>query len=200
MAKARAEIEARAHARDALAKAEYEKKVAHRKAQEEAGQKPTGREPKEPATGPKPKDQYNFTDPESRIMKAGNGDHFEQAYNAQATVEVESRLIAAQRVTDAPNDKEQLVPTVEAIAQAAGFVESVLADSGYYSEKAVETVERKAEAGGTQVYAAVEKTGHHRSVEDLERKEDPKEPEADASTTERMRHRMKTQKGRDGER
>ena len=50
------------------------------------------------------------------------------------------------------------------------------------------------------MYAAVEKTGHPRSVEDLEREEDPKEPEADASTAERMRHRMRTQKGRDGER
>ena len=39
----------------------------------------------------------NFTDPESRIMKAGNGDHFEQAYKAQAAVEVESRLMVAQR-------------------------------------------------------------------------------------------------------
>jgi hypothetical protein len=31
---------------------------------------------------PKEKDQYNFTDPESRIMK--NGDGFAQGYNAQA--------------------------------------------------------------------------------------------------------------------
>ncbi len=65
---------------------------------------------------------------------------------------------------------------------------------------AVDTVESKAEAGGTQVYAAVEKTCHHRSVEDLERKENPKEPEADASSTEKMRHRMKTQEGRDEKR
>ena len=63
---------------------------------------------------------------------------------------------------------------------------------------AVETVESKAEGGGTQVYAAVEKRGHHRSVEDLERKENPREPEADASTTEKMKHRMKTQEGLDG--
>ena len=44
-------------------------------------------------------------------VNAGNGNHFEQAYNAQAAVEVDSRLIVAPRVTDAPNDKEQLVPT-----------------------------------------------------------------------------------------
>lgn len=89
------------------------------------------------------------------------------------------------------------MPTVEAVVHAAGSVETVLADSGYQSEKAVETVESKAEAGGMPVYAVVEKTGHHRTVEDWERKEDPKEPEADASTTERIRHRMKTQKGRE---
>ncbi len=39
------------------------------------------------------------------------------------------------------------------------------------AEKAAETVESKAEAGGTQVGAAVEKRGHHRSVEEEGRPE-----------------------------
>ena len=47
-----------------------------------------GPAPTAPTPVPAPKDQYNFTDPESRIMKAGNGHHFEQSYNAQAAVEV----------------------------------------------------------------------------------------------------------------
>ena len=71
-------------------------------------------EPPPPAS-PQAKDQFNFTDPESRIMKAGNGAHFEQAYNAQAALETDSRLLVATRVTDAPNDKQQLVPTVAAV-------------------------------------------------------------------------------------
>ena len=88
----------------------------------------------------------------------------------------------------------------------AGWLPSATEIARYFpaekAEKAVETVESRAEAEGTgtRVYAAVEKTGHHRSVEDLERMEDPKEPEADAGTTGKLRHRMKAQEGRDGKR
>ncbi len=62
-----------------------------------------------PSPGPKPKDQDHFTDTESRIVKAGNGDHFAQAYPAQAAVAVENRLILGQWVTDAPKHKEPAV-------------------------------------------------------------------------------------------
>ena len=48
-------------------------------------------------------------------MKAGNGEHFEQAYNAQAAVDTDSYLIVGRYVTDAPNDKEQLNPIIESI-------------------------------------------------------------------------------------
>jgi hypothetical protein len=76
-------------------------------------------------------------------------------------------------------------------------VVAALVDSGFFSEKAVQQIER-ADAGaptGTIVYAAVEKTGHHRSVADLEAKSEPKSPAADASVTELMRHRLKTTAG-----
>ena len=66
----------------------------------------------------------------------------EQAYNAQAAVETESRLIVAARVTDAPNDKEQWVPTVQAVpAPVRAPVRAVLADDGFYSTAAVAAVE-----------------------------------------------------------
>jgi transposase len=77
LAAARAEIEARARVRAAADLAAHQAKAAARAAQEEKGQKPRGPEPKEPSAQPKPSDQYNFTDPESRIMKAGNGQHFD---------------------------------------------------------------------------------------------------------------------------
>ena len=54
-------------------------------------------------------------------MKAGSGQHFEQSYNAQAAVEVDSRLIVGERVSQAPNDKEELVPTVAAVGRAGGI-------------------------------------------------------------------------------
>src|SRR5271170_934172 len=95
--KARAEIEARALARHAVELAEHERKLGERAAKKEAGQGMRGPVPKAPTGQPAPGDQYNFTDPESRIMKAGSSQHFEQSYNAQAAVEVDSRFIVGER-------------------------------------------------------------------------------------------------------
>ena len=67
---------------------------------------------------PREKDQYNFSDPESRIMKGGDG--FLQGYNAQAAVEGVCQLIVGQTVTQAANDKEQLTPLLQAVEQQAG--------------------------------------------------------------------------------
>jgi hypothetical protein len=79
---------------------------------------------------PEDKDQYNFTDPESRIMKGADG--MVQGYNAQAAVEPELLLIVGQSVTEAANDKQQLAPMVELIEQQSGQrPEAVLADNGF---------------------------------------------------------------------
>jgi transposase len=109
--RARQVIEQRAQEMAAAQQEEYKAKQAKRQAQPEAGQKPRGTEPTPPSEVPDPKAQYNFTDPESRIMKAGNGQHFEQSYNAQAAVD-EQMVIVGERVSVAPNDKEELAPTV----------------------------------------------------------------------------------------
>ena len=194
LAQARAEIEARAHVRYTARLAEHEQKLAERAAKKERGEKVGGQPPQPPTPTPEPGDQYNFTDPESRIMKAGNGNHFEQSYNAQAAVEVESRLIVGERVSQSPNDKQELVPTLAAIPTAAGTVAAVLADSGFFSAAAVQQIEHN-EASPT-VYAAMEKTGHHRSVADLEKRPDPASPAADASIAEVMRHRLRTTAGK----
>ena len=198
LAAARVEIETRAKARAAAELAEYQAKLAERKTQPDQGAKPRGPAPKEPSQPPKPSDQYNFTDPESRIMKAGSGQHFEQSYNAQAAVEVDSRLIVGERVSQAPNDKQELVPTVAAIAQPVRSVAAVLTDSGFYSEAAVQRVEQSAQGQptGTMVYAALEKKEHHRTVRDLEQRPEPSVPAPNASIAEVMHYRLKTAAGR----
>jgi hypothetical protein len=86
------------------------------------------------------------------------------------------------------------VPTLAAIPSAAGTVAAALVDSGFFSAAAVQQIERN-EAGPT-VYAAMEKTGHHRSVADLEKRPDPESPAADASIAEVMRHRLRTTAGK----
>lgn len=81
---------------------------------------------------PKPKVQYNFTDPEPRIMKGPDG--FVQAYNAQIVVD-EQQLIVGQSVTQETNDKKQLLPMITTIAQQSGVTPTqVLADAGYCSD------------------------------------------------------------------
>lgn len=191
---ARAVIEARARERAAAERPQYEAKQAEREARKQRGEKIGGRPPQPPRETPQAKDQFNFTDSESRIMKAGNGGHFEQAYNAQASVETESRLIVGARVSDQPNDKEQLAPNVAAIPTAVvGALSAVLTDNGFYSERAVTSIEQP---GGPTVYAAVEKSSHHRTVADLEQRVEPSPPGAGASVSAVMAHRLRTEMGR----
>jgi transposase len=198
LVKARAEMEARAYARAQAEQAQYEQARAEREKKRQEGKKPRGKEPQPPDPTPGPKDQYNFTDPESRIMKAGSGEHFEQCYNAQAAVEVESRLIVGERVTNAPNDKQQLVPSFQAVAPQAGPVKQVLVDSGFFAEEAVRQIEQGEEGQrtGVEVLAAVKREPHGRTVAQLEKKEEPPPPAADASFIEQMAHRVATRSGR----
>jgi transposase len=196
---ARQVIEARAKELAAAQQPAYEAKQAKRQAQRDAGQPPRGREPKAPSATPEPKAQYNFTDPESCIMKAGSGAHFEQSYNAQAAVDG-AMLIVGARVSVAANDKQELAPTVAAISPVvAAEVAAVLVDSGFYSEAAVQAVEQKADgaATGITVYAAMEKTDHHKTVADLLPQAEPAAPAPEASAKEKMAHRMKTKIGKD---
>ena len=81
---------------------------------------------------PDPKAQYNFTDPASRSMKSPDG--FVQAYNAQIAVD-DRQFIVGQTVTQATNDKQQLMPMITTIAQQSGDTPpQVLADAGYCSD------------------------------------------------------------------
>lgn len=191
---AKAEMQARAKQRLAEETAAYEAKLDARAENEKVtGRKPGGRPPQAPQdAGPKPADQYNHTDPESRIMPHRGG--FEQCYNAQAAVDVDSRLVVAAHVCTAANDKKQLVPTVAAISPAVGPVANVLIDSGFYSEEAVAAVE--ASGNGPTVYAAVGRDHHGRTVEQLEQHPDPAEPAATAPAIEHVRHRTRTEAGR----
>ena len=195
---ARQVIEARAKELAAAQQPDYEAKQAKRQAQRDAGKKPRGPEPKAPSATPDPKAQYNFTDPTSAIMKAGNGAHFEQSYNAQLAVD-QAMLIVGKRVSVAPNDKKELVPTVAAISSlVAPEVKAVLVDSGFYSEVAVQAVEQNPDgtATGVTVFAAVEKTDHHKTVADLLPQPEPAAPAPEASAKEKMAHRLKTEIGK----
>jgi len=131
------EIERRAAEQYRMEKEEYDAKIAAREKQEKAtGKKRGGKKPAEPKPDPADKDQVNFTDDESRIMPVSGGG-FEQAYNAQAAVDNESRLIVAVDLGRSSVDKQALQPVLEDMKrnpEGLTTPESVLADAGYCSK------------------------------------------------------------------
>jgi transposase len=139
---AKADLEAEAKAEAVAAAAEAQAKLAARERQtRETGRTPKGRPPTvpdPPKATPDPKAQRNFTDPESRIMKDGATKSFVQAYNAQAVVDGTAQVIVAAAVTQAANDKQQLVPMLTTAATNCGARPAAASgDAGYFSEAAV---------------------------------------------------------------
>jgi len=113
--KAIGDIEARAAERDKIELAAHKERMAEReKKEQENGRKFGGKAPRAPEKGPRKGDQINFTDEESRIMPTSGGG-FEQAYNAQASVEMDSLLIVGVHVSQAPNDKQEIEAALDAL-------------------------------------------------------------------------------------
>ena len=137
---------------------------------------------------PKDKEQDNFTDPESRIMKGRDGG-FIQAYNAQAAVDEEAQVIVAAEVTNVAPDGAHLVPMVAKTTMNTGRApKAVTADAGYWSQQAVSDVEA---AGVAEVYVAVRRDRHSRRPEPPPRGRIPK----DLSPKDRMARKLRTKKG-----
>jgi transposase len=140
---AKAELEAEAKA-EAQAKAEeVQVQLAKRAAKEaETGKKTAGRLPRVPnpeEVKPDPKAQRNFTDSESRIMPDGaNKGSFVQGYNAQIAVDETAQIIVATAVTQATNDKRELVSMTQRVVGNCGrLADTTSADAGYFSDEAV---------------------------------------------------------------
>jgi len=133
---AKREIERRAAQRYDKERKEYDQKLAERtKKEQETGKKPRGKQPKPPAPGARSKDQVNLTDSDSRIMPTSGGG-FDQTYNAQAGVDIDTVLIVCNHPSQATNDKQELEPAVANLKQLPaelGTVTDILADTGYFS-------------------------------------------------------------------
>jgi len=193
IAAAKAKIEARAQERFEREQAEHQAKLAKRQAKEAAtGKKSGGKPPAPPAAGPRADDQVNLTDEDSRIMKVAGGG-FEQCYNAQAAVDAESLLVLAPHVTQAGNDKEQVAPMVaqiRSLPEGLNQPDSLLADTGFYSEKNVELCKKAA----IEPLVAVGREGHHPDWR--ERFEEPAPLTGLASHVAQMKRALKTKAGR----
>jgi transposase len=135
-------VEQRASERYKKEKMEYDAKMTQRKDKEEkTGKKPRGKEPKAPSDQPNDKDQYNFTDPESRIMKTSKG--FDQCYNGQAAVNEDMVILGAYSNSHV-NDKQEFMPAINAVSEELLVkISTAVADAGYFSETNVTDCEQK---------------------------------------------------------
>jgi len=191
LAEAKAVLEARAQERYEQEKAEYDAKMQERtKKSRKRHQKPRGRTPQPPEVGPRQKDQYNFTDPDSRIMKNSSNDGFDQHYNVQVAADQVSLLIVANSLSNHPNDKQEVLPTLEAVPAELGQADAVALDNGYFSEGNIQDCEKL----GIEPYIATGREPHHLDWHNFFKEQG--QPSADdASAIVKMAYKLRTEIG-----
>jgi transposase len=168
--------------------------IQQQREQEDAGKDKNsqrGRKHKAVLEVPADNKQYNFTDPESHIMKANNKG-WDQCGNAQAAVDGQNQIITACDVTDQSNDKQQFEPMLAQAQENVGRdkeIKSASADSGYFSESNVQF----AEAMKIDVYIATGRIKHNDVIPEAPRGRPPK----GLTVEEKMVRKLHTKKGRE---
>ncbi len=192
LAEAKAVLQARATERTASEQADYDTKMQERAEKtRQTGRTPRGRAPKPPIPGPRDKDQYNFTDPESRIMKHRSTEGFEQDYTAQLAVDQDSLLIVGVTLSNHPTDQREAEPTLDTIPPEVGSPAAGAMDNGYFSESNIAACERR----GVDPYIATGRDPHHPSWQQRFAAL-PAPPADDASPTVKMASKLKTVLGK----
>jgi transposase len=192
LAEAKAVLEARAQERTAAEQAAYDKKMAERAEKErKTGRGTGGRPPASPLSGPRQADQYNFTDPESRIMKNPTNAGFEQDYNVQIAVDQQSLLIVGYALSNHPNDSQEAEPTLVSISACIGVPNAAALDAGYFGPATLSACAKR----GIDPYIATGRDPHHPSWQQrfaalLE------PPPLDASPQVQMAYKLKTALGK----
>jgi len=192
MADAKKKIEARAQERFEHEQAKYQEKIDKREALRVSGKNPRGREPVAPSPEPLGKEQVNLTDEESRIMPVSGGG-FEQCYNAQSSVDAETMLVMATHVSQASNDKNEIVRALEALNKLPselGTVEHLLGDTGYFSAANVAACEQ-----AKIIPSLASGREKHNLPPEARFAADTPPPDTD-DPVELMKHRLTTQAGR----
>lgn len=192
LAQAKKVLEERADERYQAEKAAYDANIQEREQRVHRGgrHKPRGPAPKPPTPGPRDGDQYNFTDPDSRIMKS-SGAAFEQAYNVQVAVDQASLLIVGQTLSNHPTDQKEAIPTVEAIPAEVGRPPAASLDNGYFSAANIAALEER----GIEPYIATGREPHHQTWQQRFI-DQPAPPAADASPKEKMAYKLRTEIGK----
>jgi transposase len=191
LAVAKAVLEARAQERLAAEQAAYAEAVRVREERARTtGRRPRGRPPAPPTPGPRDRDQYNFTDPDSRIMKNPTDAGYDQDYNVQIAVDQASLLIVGHALSNHPNDTQEAEPTLAAIPAPVGTPDAAAMDTGYFSPATLEACARR----GIEPYIATGREPHYQSWQERFAPL-PAPPPPDASPREVMAYKLTTAVG-----
>lgn len=193
LAQAKRVLEARAEERYQAELAEYQAKLRAReeKAQDaQSAGKPRGPKPKPPASGARDKDQYNFTDPDSRIMKNSTNGGFDQHYNVQIAVDQDSFFIVSNTLSNHPVDTYEAIPTLDAIPSEIGQPQAAALDRGYFAPKNIQEFEARA----IDAFIATGREPHHKSWRERFA-QTPEPPPDDASPIIKMAYKLQTEIG-----
>ena len=191
LAQAKKVLELRAAEQYQVEKAAYEAQVQAREARaRQEHRKPRGRQPKPPQPGPQDQDQYNFTDPDSRMMKNSTDQGFNQHYNVQVAVDQDSFLIVAHSLSNHPTDRHEALPTLDAIAPTVGTPEAAALDAGYFSATNIAEMEQR----GIEPYIATGRDAHYKSWR-TRFAELPDPPPEEATPMVKMAYKLKTKIG-----
>ena len=130
---------------------------------------------------PQPRDQENFTDPDSRIMSTGGGS-FEQCFNAQIAVDDKAQIVVAASVSQSPVDMGLMIPIVnEAFENTSVIANRALLDAGYKNERDLQTLEEL----GIDGYVSLGREGHK-----------ARKPSDRSPCSQSMQKKLKTKRGR----
>ena len=182
-------LEAQARARAQAEQADYEKR---KQSHDDRGG--AGRPPMPPSETPRPEEQTNLTDPDSRIMRKSKRSEYRQSYNAQAAVDADgTQLILGVNVSQCASDANELVPTVAAIPATIGKPTTVLVDTGYANGDAVADLQKQ----DIEVLGAIP-GNKHRRAHDL-RPMPPEKPhrEIKAPWMKAMKAKLETENGKE---
>jgi transposase len=191
LAEARRVLEARVVERDQLEWAAYQAKLQAREEQaRETGRKPRGPAPKPPESRPRDKDQYNFTDPESHIMKNSSSKGFDQHYNVQVCVDQASLFAVGLTLSNHPVDTYEAIPTVDAIPPEIGQPTAAALDKIYFAPENIQALEARA----IEPFIATGREPHHKSWRERFA-HTPTPPPDDASPIVKMAYKLQTEIG-----
>jgi transposase len=192
LAEAKRVLEARAEERHQAELAEYQAKLQAREEKaRETGRKPRGPDPKPPKPGARDKDQYNFTDPDSRIMKNSANSGFDQHYNVQVAVDQDSLFVVGSTLSNHPVDTYEAIPTVDAIPPEIGQPKAAALDKIYFSPKNIQDLE----ARNIDPFIATGREPHHKSWRERFA-QTPAPPSDDASLIVKMAYKLQTEIGK----